>query len=467
MSQTTEDTFDVVVVGAGLAGHTAALVAAENGATVLLAEKGEEFGGSSVLAGGGLVFAGSDLQRAAGIVDSPEALRADLVATGGGVADEALIDAFVDHQLETFEWLRSAGVAMSLADQRNPGDVVRVHFTGQGLATEHLHGLAVAHELVTYRSGMAVSRLGQDAADRVVAVETADGEVITATRGVVITTGGFSRSQELVQRFAPHCAAAAALSGRHNTGDGIRMAWAVGAGVVDMPYVTASFGAAIPRYPDLTLDPDEQSRLLFPNHYGAIIVNLEGRRFASEDTHYKRLSEICDRQPGAAAIQVFDRNIFDQSDSRAVPFDFKAAYESGLVRRGETLADLAVELCLDPEVLIATVERYNASVRAGSDPDFGRSMRFSASPGGGLIETSPFYGAPTRSGLTSTYAGLTVQPSMQVRNVFGEPIEGLYAAGEVVGGFHGAAYYSGTGLGKAAVLGLIAGRSAATAEPAS
>jgi fumarate reductase flavoprotein subunit len=106
------------------------------------------------------------------------------------------------------------------------------------------------------------------------------------------------------------------------------------------------------------------------------------------------------------------------------------------------------------------VDRYNADLTAGQDRDFGRPVKYRDNPGGGLIATPPFYGYPTRPGLTTTYAGTTVDAGMKVRDVFGAGIEGLYAAGETVGGFHGAGYYSGTGLGKAAVFGRIAGREA-------
>jgi fumarate reductase flavoprotein subunit len=459
-----DDVFDVVVAGAGLAGHVAALTAAEAGAKVLLLEKGPEFGGSSVRAGGGLAFAGTDVQRAAGIDDSAEALRADLVRIGGGHADEALIDAYVDHQLETFEWLRAVGVGISLADPTVPGEVARIHLTGSGVATRHLHARAMAHGLVTYRSNVEVSRLHRGTDSRVDTVATGgpDGPRLTATRGVVLATGGFARSVELVEAFAPQWTAAVPMSGRHNTGDGIRMACDLGAGLADLPYVSASFGASVQHYPDLTLDPDEKPILLFPNARGAIIVNLDARRFGNEDLNYKQFSRLCAEQPGAVAVQIFDEPIFRQSDDRALPLDFEAALKSGLLRRGDSLAGLAAELLLDPEVLEATVARYNDGVRAGSDPDFGRVMCFGGNPGGGLIATAPFYGFPTRSGLTSTYAGVTVDATMRVLDVYGGPIPGLYAAGETVGGFHGAGYYSGTGMGKAAVFGRIAGRAAAT-----
>ena len=112
---------------------------------------------------------------------------------------------------------------------------------------------------------------------------------------------------------------------------------------------------------------------------------------------------------------------------------------------------------LDPDVLHSTVEEYNAAVAAGEDKAFGRPISRGDQPGDGLVATAPFYGFPTRSGLTSTYAGLTVDGDMRVLDVFGAPIAGLFAAGETVGGFHGAGYYSGSALGKAAVFGRVAG----------
>lgn len=458
-----DDVFDVVVAGAGLAGHVAALSAAEAGATVVLLEKGPEFGGSSVLAGGGLVFAGTDLQKAAGIDDSAEALRADLVATGRGRADEALVDAYVGHQLETFEWLRASGVAMSLASQTAHGEVARVHFTGRGAATRHLHQRVVEHDLVEYRANFQAGRLhrGHDGRVNTVAVGGPDGPRLTATRGVVLATGGFARSAELVDAFAPQWASAVKMGGRFNTGDGLRMACDLGAGLADMPYVSASFGASVQHYPDLAHDLDEQPILLYPNARGAIVVNLEGNRFANEDLNYKQFSALCAEQSGGVAVQIFDHEIFRQSDARALPLDFEGALASGLLRRAGTLADLATALRLDLEALHATVARYNESVRAGADADFGRIMRFGDNPGGGLIAKAPFYGFPTRSGLTSTLAGVTVDARMQVRDVYGGMIPGLYAAGETVGGLHGAGYYSGSAMGKAAVFGRIAGRAVA------
>ena len=118
--RTMADGYDVIVAGAGLAGHVAALTAAEAGATVCLLEKGDEYGGSSVRAGGGLVFVGTDRQREAGIDDSDDALRKDLTTAGGGVARAELIDAYVDNQLDTYEWMVAPGTVGCSSENGTP-----------------------------------------------------------------------------------------------------------------------------------------------------------------------------------------------------------------------------------------------------------------------------------------------------------------------------------------------------------
>jgi fumarate reductase flavoprotein subunit len=142
------------------------------------------------------------------------------------------------------------------------------------------------------------------------------------------------------------------------------------------------------------------------------------------------------------------------------PSDFKGALADGFVIQADSLSELAAKLQLEPEVLQATIESYNRYADAGSDPDFGRPILDYGVDGGARVDVAPFYAFACRSGMTTTYCGVKVDRSLNVIDVFGEPIAGLYAAGEVVGGFHGAGYLSGTGLGKAGVFGRAAGLSA-------
>lgn len=450
---------DVVVVGAGLAGHVAALSAAEAGLQVALIEKGAEYGGSSTRSGGGLVFAGTDLQRRVGIEDSPARLRQTLVVTGGEVAREELIDAYVDRQLETYEWMVAQGVAFSIDEGAAAEPFIRVHFTGERGATDHLHGLVEDHPAIEYLPNTPAVRLarGEDGrVDRFAVLEDGDEQWRSARRAIVLTSGGFSRGTELLRTFAPKWLEGVPMGGAHNTGDGIVMGWSLGAGLADLPYVAGSFGASLPDESGGD-QPGSESILLYANYKGAIIVNRDAVRFANEDLRYKELGRACIDQPGGMAFEIFDERVLGRSEKISAPLDYKAAKKAGFLRQADTIAELADELGLDHDVLTATVERYNAAVESGEDDEFGRPIAQDGLPGAVPLVSPPYYGYPTKPGLTSTFAGLTVDGSMRVLDVYGSPLEGLFAAGEVVGGFHGAGYYPGTGLSKAAVFGRIAG----------
>ncbi|MFJ4830792.1 FAD-dependent oxidoreductase [Streptomyces sp. NPDC088747] len=440
---------DVVVVGAGLAGHAAALAAAERGAEVCLLEKLAEFGGSSVRAGGGMLFAGTELQEEADVEDDPEELRRAILDTGQARNDTRTVDAYVGHQLETFRWLCRSGVRFTLAPANGNMPVPRLHVAAQDV-THALHDRLRQTPHVTYWPSSAALRLTRTADGRVggVRVRRADGgeAMVTARSGVVLTTGGFSRSEELLRAFAPRVVDVTKMGGAGNTGDGLRMAAGLGARLVDMGYVEATFGAV----------GTDRPRLMFAHADGAIVVDQDGRRFADESLSYKTLGRLCAEQPGGIAYQIFDRRVFERSQTRPTPRDYRRALADGLLMEAPTVPALAERLGVDPDSLDATVRRYNQHVRAGADPDFGRPVGAGAI-GHGAVDTPPFYGLRCAAGLTATYCGTAVDDRLRVIDVFGDVIPGLYAAGEVVGGFHGAGYLTGTALGKAAVFGHLAG----------
>ncbi|HVZ45800.1 MAG TPA: FAD-dependent oxidoreductase [Ramlibacter sp.] len=451
---------DVVVVGAGLAGNAAALAAAEAGATVCLLEKGRAFGGSSVLAGGGLAFAGTDMQQALGMQDSVEALRRDLLETGAGRNDPQMLQAYLDHQLATFEWLRERGVDFKLAPATLPGGVNRIHGTEIGEVTRVLHGRVLAHPKVVYARNARVHRLLRSAVGRVhgARAEIEGREVgVQAHRGVVLASGGFVRNAQLLCTFAPQWIDAIKMGGRDNTGDGFLMACALGAGLADMAYIEATLGASLDRYPDLAQREGDSPSLLFPVIRGAILVNLDARRFANESLNYKVLGAAGARQPKGVAFQIFDRKVMERSLPSPAPANYKEAHRRGIVRAADSVAALALGLGLDAARLRETIDRYNTAALNGADPEHGRPIPDYGTPGGACIDTPPFYAFACAAALTTTYCGIRTDARMRVRDVWGEPIPGLYAAGEVTGGFHGAAYLSGTALGKAAVHGRLAG----------
>ncbi len=458
--------FDVVVVGAGLAGHCAALAASAAGASVALLEKTAAPGGSTLASGGSFAFAGTAQQKAQGIDDTPQRLAQDLMKVSLGKADPALVERYVDLQLEVYAWLQSLGVRFHKVSLSSNTSVPRTHPTIPRQLIEALHTRARGCADISYLPGTTAEQLLADRDGRVCAVRVRDTRGLRSLQAaaVVLASGGFARNSAMVERHAPFLANAHAWGGEANTGDGIDMALAHGAALSDMEYVAGTFGVAINRYPDLEPRAGEEVLLRMAMYRGAIAVNLRAERFADESLSYKTLGARCLEQPQGVAFQVFDQPIMNQSAVAPNLNDFKDAYAKGVIRSAGSIADLAACVGLDANRLVATVERYNSQIGQGQDSDFGRSRL-----GGGFgqpvqIHTPPFYILPCCTALLSTYCGLRVDRETRVLRDDGTPIPGLYAAGETTGGFHGAGYMSGSALGKAAIFGRLAGQRAAQAK---
>jgi len=448
---------DVLIVGGGLAGLCAAFEAARAGAQVVLLEKTSACGGSSALSGGFYAFAGTDLQRAAGIEDSDLLLFDDLRSVGELENDETVVRAYVDEQLAAYEWLRSQGVRFSpVVDASSGQSVPRSHGTDAAETLKLLAAGAARLPNVKLLTSASVQRLRRNPAGGRVdgaVVQTASGAVqISARNGVLLSTGGFTRDKDLLHRFAPNCDAAWIAGGEGNAGDGLRMGWSLGADVRDMAFIKPTYG----KHP-----ADERNlHACLPVYKGAIAVNQDGKRYVDESASYKLLGDACLRQSYGATYQLFDQAVFDSGDVRVHIFDFGRRLEDGQIVKAASLEELARRIEVPIDTLRATVDRYNASVAAGEDTEFGRKHLVHGHGSLRPIAQPPFYAYPSTAIVYATYCGLRVDGAMRVIDVYGQPIDGLFAAGEVIGGFHGAAYMTGTGLGKAAVFGRIAARSA-------
>jgi fumarate reductase flavoprotein subunit len=275
---------------------------------------------------------------------------------------------------------------------------------------------------------------------------------IRALRGVVLTSGGFSRSDELLKLFAPAQAATQRAGGPGNTGDGLLMAWHLGAGMKDMGYIKGTFGG----HP--AAGPGEHA-LMLPIYVGAIAVNAKGERFIDESKSYKLIGDAVLKQPDAIGYQIFDQRIFDKGNPGIPTMAFQAKYALGQVISAPTLAELSRKMGIDAGGLARTVAAYNAFVEEGNDPDFGRDGLGTSYGKLAKIDMAPFYAYPSKSVIVATYCGVAVDAQMRVRDVFDAVIPNLYAAGEVIGGLHGNAYMTGSSLGKASIFGRIAARS--------
>lgn len=440
---------DVVIIGGGAAGWSAALAAAQSGLSVVLLEKLAESGGSSAMSGGCLAFAGTDLQAEHGVADSPDLLFKDLREVGQNQNDEALVRTYADRQLETYAWLKDAGVRFSPVIETASGQSVpRVHSVDPADMVRQLQTRALATGKVDYRARTAARSLVRNASGCVTGVITNTGEIVAAGRGVIVASGGFAKNPDMLHRFAPQYAEAVFVAGAGSQGDGLRMAWKLGADLRDMAYIKGTFG----KHPtDETNDHSLQAV-----YKGAIAVNQDGKRFVNESISYKLLGDAVMAQPWHTGYQIMDQAIFDTGDDRVRILDFGRRLEEGLFVVADTLDELATQLEIDPATLKATVDRYNGFVDAGLDADFGRTNLVHHHGSLRRIEAAPFYAYPSTAVVFGTYCGLHVDPQARVIDVDGDVIPGLCAAGEVVGGFHGAAYMTGSALGKAVVFGRLA-----------
>lgn len=455
-----EQNFDLIVVGAGMAGHSAALAAAQLGGRVLLLEKTENYGGSSRMCGGAFAFAGTQVQKENDIPDNAQLLEEDLLKAGKYRNDPKLVRTYAEKQYEAYEWLQSMGIKFDKVTLSGSQSVPRNHNVDPVQVLDTLHGNCLQLGVV-FRANAPVKRLstrGENEELTVTGVILESGVTIASKCGVVLATGGFSRSSDLVERFVPHLRNARPMGGYGNTGDGLRMAWVLGADLRDMATAKGTFGAPYVA-PDRAIE-DSIPRLVSAMYRGAIVVNKLGRRFVNESISYKDIGDRCLQQPDALGFQIFDQTVMDQSAPLPTVVNFKAALQAGMIKRADTIRGLAAEIGVDADALTETVENYNRSCDGLQKDEFGRT---SLSTGYGKptpVVKGPFYGYPCTTGLTSTYCGLHTDENARVLNVYDEPIHGLYATGEIMGGFHGESYMSGSSLAKGCVFGRLAAQHA-------
>lgn len=446
---------DLLVLGSGIAGQSAALRAAELGLDVVLAEKTAAVGGSTIMSGGWFAFSGTPEQAAAGYEDSDELFLRDLQEVGDHRNDPALLHAYLQRQGHTRQWLVDHGVSFREVAISSGQSTPRGHNTDIAAVMASLHQQYVQAGGTTLLEHRAVRLL--TAADGAVIgarFETPDGTTeIRSRAGVVIATGGFSRGTELLRIFAPEQQAAIPFGGLGNTGDGLRMAWKLGADMADMSYVSGTYGS----HPETA----EVHELLTAYYMGAVIVNKEGRRFVDESISYKTLGSAVLQQTDGLGVQIFDAPVRAQSH-RGIPLkDMDTLEEKGHLLRAETLEELAGLVGVDAGHLVETVEQYNTAIAEGSADAVGRTSLCNGAGELEPIKQAPFYAYPAKSLMTTTYCGVRTDVDSHVIDVEGQQIPGLYAVGEVVGGFHGAAYMTGSSLGKGAVFGVSVAEAAA------
>lgn len=448
------DNINLIIVGAGMAGLCAAVEASDNGARVIVLEKQPEIGGSSLLSGRFMAFAETDFQQKLGIYDTTEQLVNDMLSVGQYQNKRHLVEAYGRHQLKTYNWLVNNGVefqdCQAVSGHSNP----RGHTIIPDQAIQQLKSKAIQNGVKIITNAKVV-RLIQEQ-NQVVGVkykyECQDYQLYS-DNGVILTAGGFSRSEDLLGQFAPQLANTVRLGGAGNHGDGIKLAVSVGAWLEDLAYLKGTYGF----HPSSTNEYKRQAHTFYK---GGIIINEQGKRFVNESVSYKLLGDAALQQTNCQTYQVWDQTVMDKAVNQDALYDFNLLYNEGLIISAPTIEALAEKINVPKEVLVNTVITYNEDVKRGVDLQFNRKTLTHTFGTPTPIEDGPFYAMETATAMLATYAGIQVDEYARVLNPFEEAIVGLYAAGEMVGGFHGAGYMTGSSLGKAAIFGRIAAKTA-------
>ncbi len=452
----------VVVLGGGGAGLCAAIAAAEAGADrVLLLEKMSQLGGDTLISGQIISAAGTSLQAEAGVEDTPHQYLIDHLKGGRYKSDIMLAATLIQNGAQAWTWLANRGCNFpgpeALHVQHDHTVARSVKFAPPGMIgplkqTAEDRGVEI---LLNTRATDLLMRDG-----RIVGVKAEqDGEPVQfEADSVILATGGFGRNAEMIQATCPVLSEAVSWNAMGITGDGIIMAQAVGADVI--------------HYSDMPLDAfrviqsgaDVMRKVLHPTYLlaqireqGGILVNTDGCRF------YDEMGRSYEMVQAAMLSGPFYFLIFDARMAKPSPWlpeeTFQAQWASaiadGLVAaEAPTLEELAEKLAMPAAALHETVARWNADVAAGTDTAFGRTE------GLGAIEEAPFYAMRLKPAIVQTLGGLRITPDAQVLDTNGHVIPGLFAAGQVTGGVHGADYIGGSALLEVVVFGVIAGTQA-------
>lgn len=458
---------DVLVVGAGCAGASAALEAARAGADVCVLERAGGAGGTSALSGG-LVYlgGGTAIQTACGFEDSPEEMFKYMMAACGPLPDEALIRPYCEHSVEHFDWLVAQGVPFKpeFFDGNHEPFTSDEGLTYSG--SEHVHPFhQIARPAPRGHITQQVSNKGsrfmqallasmenakipiQDQSRCDALVTASDGRVvgavvssldgvrfIRARGGVVLTAGGFIFNREMVDAYAPLLRQCKVKIGTENDdGLGIRLGLAAGGEAIRMEAGDIS----------LVLFPPNQLRQ-------GILINGAGQRFVNEDAYMGRLGEFALLRQEGRVFLVCDNDTFVRPDM----FPIELAAVEG------SIAELETALGIPAPSLQNTVAAYNQHVEAGTDPSFHKGAGY-LKP----ITTPPFAGVDLRAenALYSafTLGGLRIDSDGGVLAASGERVPGLFAAGRTTSGVAKQGYSSGMSLGDGTFFGRRAGRSAA------
>ena len=487
---------DVLIIGAGGAGMTAAITAADAGMKVVVLESQPAVGGNSVKSTGGMNAAKTSFQDAnefgeeagvektlaaakdnwadnetitalaakvqeqwdaykadpQGYFDSTELFALDTMIGGKGINDPELVNTLVNNTADAIDWLATQDIKLTDVASFGGASVKRIHrplneegkVVSVGAYTVPLLEAACQKRenitLMTDTTAIALVPDENGACIGALAMGKTGNSITVAADAVVLTTGGFGANLDMVEAYKPELKGFMTTNAAGIQGLGILMAAELGAATVDMEQIQI--------HP--TVQADTASLITEGlRGDGAILVNKNGERFIDEVGTRDVVSAAEIAQPDSFSWLVVDQKMVDASSV------IQGYINRGLMLSGDTYEALAEALGIPADTFAATMNTWNGYVAEKNDPDFGRTSF--ANP----LDTAPFYAVKVTAGIHHTMGGLKIDPETHVIDESGKIIPGLFAAGEVTGGVHGGNRLGGNAVADFVVFGRIAGAQAA------
>lgn len=458
------DGADVIVIGAGIAGLAAAIEARLAGASVLVLEKMHVGGGNSIISAGGLAAAGTEMQRQRRIEDSPELMASDMLAAGQELNHQDLVRVLAERSNDAFRWTRDF-LGVRYLDRV---DIFGGHSVPRCYATYNDSGSAIIKPQlsklrdlgVTLRTQALLEELVLDDGGSVSGVRVRDGyrypdqnsgdaRTIEARRAVVLASGGFASDVPFRSVQDPRLSAnVGTTTKRSTTAEALRIALRCGASPVHLSFIQLGPWTS-PDEIGYGAGPFFSDYIAFP--LGMIVHPETGDRF---------VNELADRKVLADAILEVGHPCIALADARAVAisgYSIDRALDKKVVMPFDSLRELAAAYDVPGERLQESVHRFNRAVERGRDDQLGKPIL----PEAATIEVPPFYGMRLWPKVHYTMGGVQIDTEARVIGLDQRPIRGLYAAGEVTGGVHGACRLGSCAITDCIVFGRIAGCNAA------
>lgn len=463
------ETCSLLIIGTGFAGLGAALESHYLGMKdILVVDKMPSAGGNSIINGGAIAAAGTDMQEKAGIKDNADLLYSDILKAGGGLAHKELARRIADESVSNYKWLRDeVGVKFKAVTYHGGHSVPRSHavmensgagFINPMLAKCKEFGIkiqlrTIVDELITNDKGCVIGvkartnhRFNRPDSGKVI--------YIRATKGVLIASGGFSQNVKMRTSHDPRLTAEFTSTNHPGaTGEMIQEAQELGANTIHMDWIQLGPWTS----------PDENGFGLAPLAvesmvgYGPMINPKTSKRFIKETGNRKVRADAIVALGQPAIIYTSETNFMNKVVGKNMKQEqFESALKNGVIRKFDDLKSLAEFYKLDYATLEKENEKFNGYMKAKKDPEFDCLFFKDGVPN----EKGPFYAIRLWPRVHHTMGGLEINENAQVLNVKGQPIAGLYAAGEATGGVHGMVRLGTVAVADCIIFGRIAARTA-------